>query len=177
MKRGFLLFIIITISIFGTGCGNEIAESESAMTEQQEYNVQINVPKEVLEGFGDTDYAKAAEDIGLKADIKGDGAIVYTMTVSQQEYMLRQMEGSIQSTWDKIRDRDNSNIESIDSNKAYTVVTVVSNGEIKDKDEVLQLICNSCRYRQIIAGEGESLGLSLKIKDKNTGEITEKLAY
>lgn len=179
MKKGILLCVILAVAILWTGCEDKKVESidTSQVTEQSEESVEITVPKEVLENYEYTDYVKDAEDIGLQAEVNDDGSVVYTMTVSQQDYMLKQMESNIQNAWEKIKNRDGSNIDSIENNEGYTVVTIVTNGEIKDKDEVCKLIYNSCGYRQIIAGEGESQGLSLKIKDKNTGEIIEKMAY
>lgn len=179
MKKGILLCVILTVAMLWTGCENKKTEGNdtSQAMGQAEENVEITVPKEILGGYEYSDYVKEAEDIGLRAEINDDSSVVYTMTVSQRDYMLKQMERNIQSAWEKIKNRDGSNIENIENNEGYTVVTIVTNGEIRDKDEVCKLIYKSCRYRQIIAGEGENQGLSLKIKDKNTGEIIEKTAY
>lgn len=186
--------IVVAVSLSGCAAGataNQSAGGSGAagtttppavQVDQDLQTVSVTIKRSLLDAEGkktDAELVQGAREKGITATVNGD-TLVYTMTIQQQEEMLKQMRISLRDSNAQLVAEKKSSITAVETNDALTEYTVKVDGDrytVVDAFYALAFYVQGGLYQQFAGIAADQIDVRVQFVDKESGKVLNTGSY
>lgn len=195
MKKKWMMVLMVSVLLLGTGCGKPAevtepvgketagAETPGVTVDEGLFDVTITMPAIMFEGEDINVEAEEMKENGMKEVIVNpDGSVTATMTKRKHKELLEGMTGEILKSFEEMTSGvDFPSIKDIQHHADFSQVTMeVDQSAFENSFDgfaVMGVGMSAMMYQVFDGVEGDDLSVTIQLKDINTGKVFDTIVF
>lgn len=165
MKKIIALFLVMTMSLGGVGCGEKTAE--------------VTFPANFFESVGNTDLEGLIENGDFESYVVNeDGSITVEMSEENRNNLLLELRAGIDEDIETVK--QSGSVLEVEMNEDMTEFIAYVDSEkysMFDSISLVLLYYGGIAYQTVAGVPAEEINVLLTVTDKNSGEILSSQSY
>ena len=183
MKKRFLA-ILIAVTFILTACNkDETVNDDGVNVDKGLLNVEITVPRNILEEETDEQIKLEAEKMGVKDVVINDnGSVTYKMSKKEHKKLMEQISASIDESLEEVKNGEESpSIHDVKANDTYTEFDITVDRDAYENSfdgfMVFTFALLGEYYNSFNGVKSSDIKITINMIDEATNEIFESNVY